>query len=198
MVAAGCSGGPSRVQPPSISASGASAQAMEDYDTDGDGFIAGSELDAAVGIKAAMATIDADKDGKATADEIADRIKAWQATRYGIMPLGMTFTLNGRPLDGATITFEPEPFLGDDIKAAVGETTLGGSAMPSVPADQRPTNDTPAGLALGLYRVHVSKKVNGQETIPARYNTETTLGQEISMDDPAVASQKVRFDLKSK
>jgi hypothetical protein len=171
---------------------------MEDYDKDGDGFIAGSELEAAVGIKAAMATIDSDKDGKVTADEIANRIEAWQATRYGIMPLGITFTMDGRPLDGATVTFEPEPFLGDEIKAAVGETTLGGSAFPSVPADQRPTKDTPAGLALGLYRVRLSKKVNGQETIPARYNTQTTLGQEVSMDDPAIANQKLRFDLKSK
>jgi hypothetical protein len=67
-----------------------------------------------------------------------------------------------------------------------------------VPLEERPSSDTPAGLALGLYRIRVSKMVDGKETIPARYNTETTLGQEVSMDDPAVASQRVRYDLKSK
>ncbi len=46
---AGCSGGPSRVQPPSISPSGAASEAMTAYDKDSDGFIAGAELDAAAG-----------------------------------------------------------------------------------------------------------------------------------------------------
>jgi hypothetical protein len=171
---------------------------MELYDKDGDGSIAAAEFDAVPGIKAAMATIDTSKDGSAQEEEIVARINAWQNTRYGIMPLGVIFTLDGRPLDGAMVTFEPESFLGDDIKAGVGETTLSGQVMPAVPEDQRPSEDTPEGLALGLYRVRVSKKVNGQETIPAKYNAETTLGQEVSMDDPAVASQKVQFDLTSK
>jgi hypothetical protein len=198
IVALGCSSGPSRVEAPSIDADGAATGALEMYDKDADGAIAGSELDAAPAIKAAMATIDANKDEKVTADEITSRIEAWQATTYGIMPLGVTFTMDGQPLDGASVTFEPEPFLGDDIKAGVGETTLSGQVMPTVPAEQRPSSDTPAGLALGLYRIRVSKKVNGEETIPAEYNTKTILGQEISMDDPAVASQRVRYDLKSK
>jgi hypothetical protein len=106
--------------------------------------------------------------------------------------------MDGRPLEGAEVTFEPAPFLGDNIKAAVDVTSPAGFAQPSIPADQRPTKDTPAGFQLGLYRVRVSKKVNGQETIPAKYNTETTLGQQIATDDPAVASQKVRFALTSK
>jgi hypothetical protein len=198
LAALGCSSGPSRVKPPSIDADGAASDAMELYDKDGDGSLAGAELDAAVGVKAAMATVDTNKDGKVSEDEIASRIRAWQATTYGIMPLGVTFTMDGQPLAEATITFEPEPFLGEDIKAGVGETTLGGSVLPSVPVEERASKDTPDGLALGLYRIRVSKMVDGKETIPAKYNTETTLGQEVAMDDPAVASQRVRYDLKSK
>jgi hypothetical protein len=171
---------------------------MKDFDKDGDGFIAGSELDATPGIKAAMATIDADKDGKVTADEIAQRIKAWQATRYGIMSLAFAFTLDGRPLTDGDVTFEPEPFLADAIKVGVGNTGPGGGTTISIPKDQRPAKDTPVGLQLGLYRVRVSKKVNGQETIPAKYNADTTLGQQVSMDDPAVSGHRLRFDLKSK
>jgi hypothetical protein len=193
----GCNSGPSRIKPPSIDADDAAAEAMELYDKDGDGSIAGAELDAVPGIKAAMETIDADKDGKATEDEIVQRIEAWQATNIGVMASKATFTLDGRPLEGAQITFEPESFLGDDIKPAFGEA-LSGTAMVTIPKEQRPTTDTPPGLQPGLYRVRVSKKVNGQETIPAKYNAETTLGQQISPDDPAIAAQRMRFELRTK
>jgi hypothetical protein len=171
---------------------------MKDYDKDGDGFIAGSELEASPGIKAAMATIDTNKDGKVTADEIAARIEAWQATKIGIISVACLFTMDGQPLSGATVTFEPEPFLGDNFKAAVGETSAGGAVSPSIPKDQRPTLQTPPGLQVALYRIRVSKQSGGKETIPAKYNAETILGQQISPDDPAVASQKVRFALTSK
>jgi len=193
----GCNSGPSRIKPPSIDADDAAAEAMELYDKDGDGSIAGAELDAVPGIKAAMETIDANKDGKATEDEIVQRIEAWQATNIGVMAVSAAFTLDGRPLAGAKITFEPESFLGDQIKPAFGDCT-NGAAMISIPKDQRPQKDMPPGVQLGLYRVKVSKKVNGQETIPAKYNAETTLGQQISPDDPAIAGQKMRFQLTTK
>jgi hypothetical protein len=38
--------------------------------------------------------------------------------------------------------------------------------------------------------------VNGAESLPAKFNTETIIGQQIAPDDPAVAEQRVRFDLK--
>jgi hypothetical protein len=195
----GCwSSGPSRVQPPDIDAGDAGDQAIELYDKDGDGSIAGAELDAVPGVKAAMETIDSDKDGKITADEIAARIEAWQATRIGVMPLHWTVTLDGRPLAGATVTFEPESFLGDQLKSAVGETSSYGTVSPTVPKDQRATPDTPSGFQPGLYRVRVSKMAGGQETIPAKYNTETILGQQIAPDDPAVANQAMHLKLTTK
>jgi hypothetical protein len=67
----------------------------------------------------------------------------------------------------------------------------------SIPKDQRPTPDTPPGLQLGFYKVRISKQVGGKESIPAIYNSETTLGQQISPDDPALLKQNLRFDLKS-
>jgi hypothetical protein len=194
---AGCSSGPGRVEAPSISASGAASEAMELYDKDGDGFIAAAELDAVPGIKAALETVDADKDGKVSEDEIIQRIEAWQATNIGVMAVKSMVTLDGRPLSGAMVTFEPEAFLGNNIKAATGETSSG-MATVTIPKDQRPSKDTPPGLQLGLYRVRVSKIQNGQETIPAKYNVETTVGQQISPDDPAVAGQRVKFELSTK
>lgn len=195
---AGCSSGPSRVQAPSISASGAASEAMTAYDKDGDGFIAGAELDATPGLKAAMATLDLDKDGKVSEDEISQRIEAWQETGVGVMAINVGFTLNGSPLTGAQVTFEPESFLGADIQPGVGEIGASGAAMITIPKDKRPAKDTPPGVQLGFYRVKVSKMANGQETIPAKYNTATTLGQQVSPDDPAIAGQKVRFELSTK
>ena len=195
---AGCSGGPSRVTAPSISASGAASEAMTAYDKDGDGFIAGAELDAASGLKAAMATLDLDKDGKVSEDEISQRIEAWQATGLGILSASCRVTMDGKPVDGATVTFEPESFLGDALKAGVGTTYSGGMANISIPKDNRPSPDYPPGLQFGFFKVKVSKQANGAETIPAKYNTESILGQQISNDDPAIKSQLIKFDLTSK
>ncbi|MBL9161476.1 MAG: hypothetical protein JNL18_01910 [Planctomycetaceae bacterium] len=194
---AGCSGGPSRVQPPSISPSGAASEAMTAYDKDSDGFIAGPELDAAPGLKAAMATLDLDKDGKVSEDEISQRIEAWQATGLGIMSITCRVTMDGKPVDGATVTFEPETFLGENVKAGEG-TTSGGMASIRIPKENRPSADYPPGMQFGLFKVKVSKQANGKETIPAKYNTETTLGQQVSSDDPAIMSQLIKFDLTSK
>lgn len=195
---AGCSGGPSRVQAPSISASGAASEAMTTYDKDGDGFIAGAELDAAPALKAAMATLDVDKDGKVSEDEIQQRIEAWQATGIGVMLISGSFKLDGKALTNAEVIFEPEAFLGGNLQAGVGEIDAAGTAIVTIPKDKRPAKDTPPGMPLGFYKVKVSKKPNGQETIPAKFNAETILGQEVSPDDPGIAGQKMRFELSTK
>ena len=40
------------------------------------------------------------------------------------------------------------------------------------------------GMQCGIFQVEISKLVNGQETIPARYNQNTTLGLEVALDLP--------------
>lgn len=194
---AGCSGGPSRVTGPSISASGAASEAMTAYDKDGDGFIAGAELDAAASLKAAMSTLDLDKDGKVSADEIQKRIEAWQSKSAGLTSVLCSVTLDGRPLDGAMVTFEPEAFLGGEVKTAVGQTA-GGTATPSIPKAERPVADWPPGIQFGFFKVRVSKQEGGKETIPAKYNSETTLGAQVATDDSSFMKQNYKFDLKSK
>lgn len=195
---AGCSSGPGRVQAPSISASGAASEAMTAYDKDGDGFIAGAELDGAPAVKAALTMLDLDKDGKVSEDEIQQRIEAWQTTGIGVMLVTASFKLDGKPLTNAEVTLEPEEFLGGNLQAGVGEIDSYGIAIISIPKDKRPAKDTPPGVQLGLYKVRVSKKPNGQETIPAKYNSETVLGQEVAPDDPKIAAQKVVFELSTK
>ena len=196
--AIGCSSGPSRVEPPSIDAGGAASQAMETYDKDGDGAIAGAELDAATSLKASMATLDTNKDGKVQEDEIVARIEAWQATGIGATLTQSRVTLDGKPVAGAQVTFEPEPFLGDEMRTAIGETSANGIAIVSVPKEQRARPDWPAGIQLGFFKVRINKEVNGQESIPAQFNKETILGQQVAPDDPALQSQLIKLDMKTK
>jgi hypothetical protein len=197
IVFTGCNSRPASVRPPTINASQAGKQAIEMYDKNGDGIVAGDELDRVPAFKEALSRLDTNADKGVSADEIAARVNAWKATQLGMTSIRCHVTLDGEPLTGATVTFEPEPFLGDEIKAAVGVTNPFGDAAPTIPKEQRPDPKLPGGIHLGLYKVRISKMVNGKETIPARYNAETTLGQEVSNDDPAVQRMNMTFDLKS-
>ncbi len=194
----GCGGGSNAVPLPSFDPEGAAEKAMELHDADGDGFLAGSELDNVPGLKAAMRSLDADGDGKINAEDIANRIRAWETQEIGLMSISCELILDGRPLSDATVTFEPEAFLGDSIKAAVGQTGMAGSFRPKIPKSERPSPDSPPGIQAGFYRIKVSKQQGGKEMIPARYNTETTLGQQVSKDDFAVVNKKLIYRLKSK
>lgn len=191
----GCSGGPSRVKPPSIDASEAAEQAMEMFDANQDGYIAEAELDNAPALKASMATLDTDEDGKVSEEEIEARILAWQANATGITAIRCYVTMDGRPLEGVQVKFDPAPFLGGDIKAAVGTTGPDGSVMPIVPKADRPSEDTPPGIQLGFFRIRVTDPAN---SIPAKYNTETILGQQVAPDDPAVLKQRIDVELSRK
>jgi len=133
-----------------------------------------------------------------SADEVAARVNAWKAMEVGMTLLRCRVTLDGEPLTNAKVVFEPEQFLGDEIKAAAGETNVYGDAGPVIPPEQRTDPKLPGGAHIGLYKVRISKIVNGKETIPARYNSETILGQEVSYDDPAIKNRNMSFALKSK
>jgi hypothetical protein len=193
----GCSSRPAAVRPPAINASQAGSQAIEMYDKNGNGVIAGDELDHAPALKEAMLRLDTNADKGVSADEIAARVNAWKATQLGMTSIRCHVTLDGEPLTGATVTFEPEPFLGNEIKAAIGVTNPFGDAAPTIPKEQRPDPKLPGGIHLGLYKVRISKMVSAKETIPSRYNAETMLGQEVSDDDPAVRRMNMAFALKS-
>jgi hypothetical protein len=194
---ASCTRGPSAIKPPSIDASAAGSKAMELYDKDGDGQVAGAELDAAPALKAALARLDTSGDKAVSADEVTARVNAWKEMKTAITGVPCKVTLDGKPLAGATVTLEPEPFLGEEVKAASATSNPFGQVSPTIPKEQRPDPTLPGGANFGLYKVRISKVVGGKETIPARYNTETTLGQEVSYDDPGIAAMNIVYALKS-
>ena len=189
MLSVGCSRAAPRLQPPAIDAASAGAKAIEQYDANKDGKISGAELDKAPALKAAIARIDAGGAGEITADKIAARIKVWQESKSARMPLRCTVLHNGKPLAGAEVKFVPEAFLGENMKTATGKTDPNGVAELSIPTAG--SNDPP-GVAPGFYRVEIAKS---GENIPAKYNSQTTLGQEAAVDTPENI-YGIKFDLR--
>ena len=164
----------------------AAKRAMELYDANGDGFLEGAELDKAPGLKAALKQVDANHDGKITAEEIHARIAAWKASGVGRLTVYCRVTRRGKPLPGATVTFVPESFLGGAMKPAKGTTNRFGLATLST-AEPEPL----PGASPGFYRVQITKS---GDAIPPRYNAETVLGQEVAQDSP-MAEGTAHFDL---
>lgn len=152
---------------------------MELFDKDGDGFLNKEELEATPGLKAAIKEVDTDGDGKIAKDEIQRRLEFWQETKSALLAISVTVTMNGQPLPEATVTFEPEPFLGEAFHAAVGVTGPDGVCLPMLPPEHQLRANVP-GTPTGFYRVRISKMVNGREIIPERYNSNTELGQEVA------------------
>jgi hypothetical protein len=160
--------------------------------------VAGDELDKAPGLKAALPRLDTNGDGGVSEDEVAARIEAWQQMRTGLMSFAFRVTLDGSPLPGATVTYEPESFLGDEIKPAKSTSNLVGGGGATIAKENRPDPTTPPGMHLGLYQVKISKIEGGREIIPAKYNQQTTLGQEVAPDVPEIGSGRVVYTLLTK
>lgn len=192
---AGCGWGPARVRQPKIDPAAAGTRALEAYDTDRDGKIAGAELDASPALKAALARFDTNHDGGVSAAEIAERVKAWKAMKTGLASVRCQVTLDGKPLPGATVEFVPEPFLGGEVKPAQGTVNQFGDVAPTVSDADKPDPKLPGGVHFGLYTVKVSG--GSRDQVPQRYNAKSTLGLEVSYDEPGIRDNNLAFRLKS-
>jgi hypothetical protein len=172
-----CDSERARIEPPSLSPGGAAQQALAEYDLNHDGFLDANELSHCPALKNSLAELDKDGDGRLSADEIAQRITFYQESRVGLRSVNCKLLLDGKPLAGASVNFVPEPFLGSAMKKAVGISNKNGTAVLYAEGERV------QGVQCGFYRVVISKKDGaGQELLPARYNTDTTLGHEVSPD----------------
>jgi hypothetical protein len=207
----GCSKKP-KSYAPEVDPVAAGYAALEQYDDNDDGKISGPELDKAASLKSNLANIDLDNDRAVTADEIADRIRCWQTTKMlrTRTPIHCTVYHNKQFLADAEVKLVPEKFLGDKMKIAKGKTNANGMAI-LVMENAEP--DASPGIGPGFYRVEITKAVeetpakrnrkatirkhqdtNAEEEIPAKYNTDTILGLDTTMDNPLIR-KGVRFDL---
>lgn len=175
----GCSRGPARLATQNFGISAVVADAMTELDANQDSVLDHDEMIKAPSLLSALAEIDKDGDGKISQEELTARIQFWRASRIAIMPANcLVIGPDGRALAGATVTFEPEPFLSGVLHEATGTTGASGMASMSVEPEYS-VSPRVRGVYCGLYRVKVSLLRDGKETIDSRYNTETTLGTEV-------------------
>jgi hypothetical protein len=188
---AGCSQGPSAVHVPEVDPAEASTQAMELYDTDHDGSLSDAELAACPGILSHKSLYDKDDNGAVSQQEIQDQLTQLLESKVGVTSLRVQVRMNGRPLEGAYIKMVPEKYLGEDVKLAEGMTNERGTAT----MDIRDSNSSPSeqgllGVHYGTFKLEVT---HPQVAIPAKYNTQTTLGYETEKGNPNLS-----LDLKNK
>jgi hypothetical protein len=178
----GCSRGPGRVKPPDIDPDSAAATAIEMYDADKNGSLSKSELAKIPGISEAIAAYDTDQNGSISQEEIAARITDLRKHGVGLTRLTCDVTLNGRGLNNATIDFEPESYLGDEVEPATGITNDRGIAQMAIPPDRLPESQRDLkAIHYGTYKVRIT---HPSIKLPPKYNTETTLGYESRPGDP--------------
>ena len=167
----GCAGGE---KGPSYAADQSAQQALAEYDTNHDGFLDAKELERCPALKNSLDSIDTNGDHRLSAEEIAARIQVYQDSQVTLKAHACNVRLDGKPLQGATVTFVPEKFMGTGLRNASGVTNERGTVEPNVEGEKLP------GIQPGFYRVQISKKnASGQETIPARYNQDSILGIEV-------------------
>jgi hypothetical protein len=164
---------------------------MELYDTNHDGVIKGEELKQTPGLMASLKVMDTDKTQGVTRDQIAARLKKWQDSMIERLTICCGIYRNGVPLRGANVKFVPEKFLEADIKMiGEGKTNESGLAMITLPVTRGSDGYGP-GMMPGMYRVEITKE---GEDIPAKYNTATEIGQELSVDN-AELQRLLKYDL---
>jgi hypothetical protein len=184
---AGCGGGPSRVNAPSVDPAAASAEAIRLYDKDGDAMLSEVELAACPGILMHRSTYDVDGDGMVSQQEIEARVSQLVSARVGQTKLQIRVDWNGRPLPGASIKMIPEPYLGEYVKAAGGTTGDAGVTVMQIPDEDLPESERGIqGVHVGTFKLEVT---HPSVSIPAKYNTQTTLGYETELGNPGFVVQ---------
>jgi hypothetical protein len=179
-VVMGCSGRPGRVSTPNVDPDGAAELAIQEYDRNADGQLDENELAACPSLLDAQPVYDTDKNGSLSQAEIATGIGSWEKRGIGAVQLEFTVRLDGRPLSDAEVKLVPAPFLGDAVNPATGFADAGGSGSLNMADEDRPAN-APKNLAViqpGLYNVEITHPTR---KVPAKYNSNTTLGLEAAI-----------------
>jgi hypothetical protein len=187
----GCSRGPGRFEAPEVNPESAAARAMELYDANDDTALSKEELANCPGMLAQIKLYDENGNGAVDQDEISRRLTDLLKYRTGATGLNALVLYNGRPLGGATVVLEPEPYLGDQVQKAEGVTDGAGSADLGIPPEFVPEHLRRIKCVhYGTFKVRITHPTI---PLPAKYNTATELGYETQPGDPYI-----RFALSSK
>ncbi len=178
VLGSGCNGRPARVPVAQIDFNHAAKTAVSSYDSNSDGAIAATEAENIPALREAFARLDANRDSAVTPDEIESYLREMQAKKVAMVRWTLRLSLDGKPLEGATVEFEPADFLAPGVLPADGVTDDRGIVTLSVPEEHRPSPNARV-VHCGLYNVHVSKVEAGREMLPEEYANGAVLGVEV-------------------
>jgi hypothetical protein len=149
---------------------------MSQLDKNANGALESAELIASPGLQAGLDRFDRDSSGSISAQEIEDRVQYYKERLGNLTTYFIELKLDGTPLPEAEVQLVPDAWLGT-LPTVTGKSDEHGTVVFRMPeADE-------SGVHPGVYRLVVSKKdVSGNETLPAKYNTQTILGQEVAPD----------------
>jgi hypothetical protein len=175
LLLAGCGGGRTRVSAPEWDAAAATEHAMSEYDADGNQKLSREELKRCPGLLIAAKLFDGDGDGAISVDELKTKLAEMHEQQAALVEVSCSVTRGGKPLEGAIVTFVPEPFMGESFQPATGVTGPDGTAFPSVAENELPAElrGRVHGVHSGIFRVTVT---HPQIAIPAKFNKRTELG----------------------
>ena len=170
----GCGGGPPAPVVPKIDPAASATAAMDEYDTNKDGFIDQAELKSAPSLKDAEKVIDSNSDGKLSRDEIEQRLNKYSAQGMALMSFSCSVTMNGAKKAEIEVEMVPEKFMLGSIKMGKGKTDSNG--MVRFKQEEQEFE----GVAPGFYKIKLIK--DGSLSLPARFNENTAIGKEIALD----------------
>ena len=172
---AGCGLGSKGIKAPEWDPAVAADRALADYDANGDHKLSRDELKKCPGLFSAVALFDRDGDGAISADELKAKLQEIHDQQAALVEVHCTVTKGGRPLEGATVTFVPETFMGDAFQPLAGVSKPDGTVLPSIADEELPKElrGRVHGVHCGIFRVTVTHPT---VAIPAKYNTQTELG----------------------
>jgi EF hand domain-containing protein len=154
----------------------ATDRALSEHDSNHDGKLSREELKKCPGLSSAIADFDQDGDGSISGDELKSVLQGMKDDEAALVEVACVVTHNNKPLEGATVKFVPESFLGEAFEPATGVTARNGTAYPSVAEEKLPEEyrGRIQGVHVGVYRVEVT---HPNVAVPAKFNTQSGVGQ---------------------
>lgn len=157
-IAVGCNTSTqSKVVAPEVAPAAAADAALATYDKNSDGSLDATEIEACPAIRSSLERYDANGDKSVSRQELVDRFAALFSAGVGLVNVDCTIVRAGRPLPGVSVRFIPEPFFGEALQEAVGETSIEGKASMAIPDEKLPENQRGLRMMqIGVYKVEVS------------------------------------------
>jgi hypothetical protein len=158
-----------------VSPATAAADAIEQFDQNGDRSLTVDEVAASGAMSEAFNRFDSDGNEQLNQDEIQSGLQQIFGPSLAMTDVRCRVNLDRQPLADAKIRLVPEAFLGDSFPTAEGITDASGSA--SMVSTYPGTDKQIDAVASGLYRVEITSE---RVELPAEYSAESKLGCIIS------------------